>query len=102
LTRSERERTLLQLISSAQLPRPVTNIRQHGYLLDAYWPAEGLVVEFDGWRGHGHRLAFESDRKRDQVLVAAGLRVLRVTDRQLKYEPVAVAARIAQALCAAR
>ena len=46
----------------------------------------------------GHRLAFERDRKRDQVLLAAGIRVLRITDRQLKHEPIAVAARIAQAL----
>lgn len=98
LTRSERERLLLKLIDSAQLPRPATNVRVHGYLLDAYWPAQGLVVEFDGWGAHGHRLAFERDRKRDQVLVAAGLRVLRVTDRQLRDEPVAVAVRIAQAL----
>jgi very-short-patch-repair endonuclease len=32
------------------------------------------------------------------VLVAAGYRVLRVTDRQLLDEPIAVVARIAQAL----
>lgn len=98
LTRSDRERLLLELIDSAQLPRPLTNVRRHGYLLDAYWPAEGLVVEFDGWGAHGHRLAFESNRKRDQVLLAAGLRVMRVTDRHLEDEPVAVVVRIAQAL----
>ena len=49
-------------------------------------------------QAHGHRSAFERDRKRDQVMLANGLRVIRVTDRQLKYEPVAVAARIAMAL----
>jgi very-short-patch-repair endonuclease len=73
-------------------------VRLHGYLVDAYWPAEGLVVEFDGWDGHGHRLAFESNRKRDQVLLANGIGVMRVTGRHLKVEPVAVAARIAMAL----
>jgi very-short-patch-repair endonuclease len=56
------------------------------------------VFEFDGWQGHGHRLAFESNRKRDQIMVAAGLRVLRVTDRHLEHEPIAIVARIAQAL----
>jgi very-short-patch-repair endonuclease len=98
MTRSEKERALLKLIDAAQLPRPLTNVRLHGYLVDAYWPAEGLVLEFDGWPGHGHRLAFESNRKRDQVLLANGIRALRVTGRQFKVEPVAVAARIAMSL----
>lgn len=98
LTRSERERALNRLLTQAQLPKPLTNVRLHGYLVDAYWPEHGLVLEFDGWQAHGHRSAFETDRKRDQVMVAHGLRVIRVTDRQLKHEPVAVAARIAQAL----
>jgi very-short-patch-repair endonuclease len=98
MTRSERERALLKLIGQAQLPKPLTNVRLHGYLVDAYWPEHGLVLEFDGWQAHGHRSAFENDRKRDQVMLANGLRVSRVTDRQLKYEPVAVAARIAMAL----
>lgn len=98
LTRSQRERLLLRLIDQAQLPRPVTNVRTHGHLVDVLWPAERLIVEFDGWRAHGHRRAFETDRKRDQILVAAGYRVVRITDRQLLDEPVAVVARIAQAL----
>ena len=84
MTRSEKERALLKLIDAAQLPRPVTNGRLHGYLVDAYWPAAGLIVEFDGWGAHGNRLAFESNRKRDQVLLAHGIRVLRVTGRQLE------------------
>jgi very-short-patch-repair endonuclease len=98
LTRSERERRLLKLIDQAQLPKPLTNAAIHGYRADIYWPQHNLVVEFDGWHAHGHRLAFESNRKRDQILLAAGIRVMRVTDRQLEDEPIAVTARIAQAL----
>jgi very-short-patch-repair endonuclease len=98
MTRSEKERRLLRLIDAAQLPRPVTNVRVHGYLIDVYWPAERLAVEFDGQRAHGHLLAFDANRKRDQVLLSHGVRVMRVTDRHLGGEPVAVAARIAQAL----
>jgi very-short-patch-repair endonuclease len=98
MTRSEKERALLRLVDAAQLPRPLTNVRVHGYLLDAFWPNENLVVEFDGWDGHGHRLAFDSNRKRDQVLLARGIRTMRVTGRHFKEEPVAVAARIAQSL----
>ena len=98
LTRSEKERRLLKLIAAAQLPKPLTNVPLHGYKADMYWPSHGLVVEFDGWQAHGHRHAFESNRKRDQVMVAHGIRVLRVTDRHLEDEPIAVVARIAQAL----
>ncbi|HET6867487.1 MAG TPA: DUF559 domain-containing protein, partial [Solirubrobacteraceae bacterium] len=102
MTRSERERALLRLLKAAQLPRPLTNVRLHGYLVDAYWPEHGLVLEFDGWQAHGHRSAFESNRKRDQVLLAHGVRSMRVTGRHLKQEPVALAARIAMALSRGR
>jgi len=98
MTRSERERVLLRLIAQAQLPKPLTNVRVQGYLVDAYWPEHGLVLEFDGWQAHGRRSAFENDRKRDQVLIAHGLRVIRVTDRQLTHEPIAVATRVAMSL----
>ena len=98
MTRSEKERALLRLIEQAQLPRPLTNVNVYGYLADAYWPGEGLIVEFDGWDAHGHRLAFESNRKRDQVLLAHGIRSMRVTGRHLKGEPLGLTARIAQAL----
>ena len=98
MTRSEKERALLRLLAQAQLPKPLTNVYVHGYLVDVYWPEHGLVLEFDGWSAHGHRLAFESNRKRDQVLLAHGVRVMRVTGRHLEHEPIAVVARIAQAL----
>jgi very-short-patch-repair endonuclease len=98
MTRSERERVLLKLLAQAQLPKPLTNVRLHGYLVDAYWPQQRLVLEFDGWKAHGHRGAFDRDRKRDQVMLANGLGAMRVTDRHLTHEPVALVARIAQAL----
>jgi len=100
LTRSERERRLLKLIDQAQLPTPRTNYPLNGYVADMYWPAQKLVVEFDGWQAHGHRLAFDKNRKRDQVLIANGIRVMRVTDRHLTNEPIAVTVRIGMALSA--
>ena len=98
LTRSDRERRILKLIAQAQLPRPLTNVPLHGYVADVFWPEHNLILEFDGWQGHGHRLAFESNRKRDQVMLAAGLRTLRVTDCQLTMEPIALTTRIAQTM----
>jgi predicted transcriptional regulator of viral defense system len=98
MTRSEKERALLKLIDAAHLPRPVTNVRLHGYLVDAYWPEQGLALEVDGWDAHRHRLAFESNRKRDQVLLAHGVRTMRVTGRQLENEALSLTARIAGSL----
>lgn len=98
LTRSEKERRILKLIQQAHLPKPLTNVPLHGYVADVFWPEHKLILEFDGWQGHGHRLAFESNRKRDQVMLAAGLRTLRVTDRQLTNEAIALITRIAQTL----
>jgi very-short-patch-repair endonuclease len=70
----------------------------HGFLVDFLWPEYKLIVEVDGHGTHGTRLAFESDRRRDQVHVAHGYVVVRITWMQLQYEPMAVIARIAQAL----
>lgn len=101
MTRSEAERALRRLIRAAELPEPLFNVRLLGMQIDALWPAQRLVVEVDGYRFHGHRAAFERDRRRDQRLAAAGYTVIRITWRQLRDEPVAVAVRLAQALASA-
>jgi very-short-patch-repair endonuclease len=62
------------------------------------WPREKLIVEVDGYRFHRSRAKFESDRRRDLELTAAGYRVVRVTWRQMREEALFVVARIAQAL----
>ena len=56
------------------------------------------MVEVDGYRFHSSRTAFERDRRRDADLSARGFRVIRITWRQLVDEPLAVIARVAQAL----
>lgn len=101
LTRSEAERRLLELIDAAGLPRPRTNVRIGRSEVDAVWWKERLVVEVDGFAFHGHRAAFERDRRRDADLAARGLRVIRVTWRQIADEPEAVIARLAAALAVA-
>jgi very-short-patch-repair endonuclease len=97
-SRSEAERRFMALVAAARLAAPATNVRLSGYEVDFLWAVARLVVEVDGHRYHGHRAAFERDRLRDQVLVASGYRVVRVTWRQLVDEPFALVARIAQAL----
>jgi very-short-patch-repair endonuclease len=97
-TRSVYEQKLLQLIRDAELPKPFTNARVEGHVVDMIWPAQRLIVEFDGFAYHSDRKAFETDRRRDQDLVAAGYRVIRITARQLDQTPFAVVARLSQAL----
>lgn len=97
-TRSRYERRLLKLIRDAGLPRPVVNVKVEGHMVDLFWPEQRLVVEFDGFKFHGDRRAFETDRLRDQRLVAAGYRVIRITARQLDHDSYAVIARLAAAL----
>jgi very-short-patch-repair endonuclease len=98
VTQSKVERTMLALVEAAELPAPRVNVRLHGFTVDFLWPAHKLAVEVDGYRFHSSRPAFERDRYRDQVLAAAGLLVLRVTWLQLEHEPIAVIARLSQAL----
>jgi very-short-patch-repair endonuclease len=101
-SRSEAERLLLSVIARAGLPAPATNSRVLGMEVDFLWAEARLIVEVDGYAFHGHRRAFERDRRRDQALVAAGFRVIRVTWRQLAREPLAVVAAVAQALALSR
>jgi very-short-patch-repair endonuclease len=87
---------------AAGVPYPECNVklRIDGEPLEAdlLWAEKRLVIETDGEETHGTRSAFQSDRRRDQVLVAAGYRVARVTWRQAEDEPDAVVARIKRML----
>ena len=73
----------------------------HGYEVDFFWPEHGLVMELDGYDFHSSRAAFERDRVKQAKLLAAGVPVLRVTGRQIRFEPYALIAHIAQALARA-
>ncbi len=93
-TRSEAERRALALIEAAALPRPNVNTFVAGHEVDLYWPEHRLAVEIDGYAFHSTRQAFERDASRDADLDDAGLRVRRITWRQLDREPEAVADRM--------
>jgi very-short-patch-repair endonuclease len=97
-TRSKGERRMRQLLRAARLPMPRVNTRAAGYEIDFLWEEERVIVEVDGFRFHGHRRAFERDRRKDMALTAAGYLVIRLTWNQLKNEPFTVIAHIARAL----
>jgi very-short-patch-repair endonuclease len=82
----------------ADLPAPLTNVSILDHEVDAYWPAQRLVVELDGFAYHGHRAAFERDRARDAAMQAEGYRVVRLTHRQLETETPRIATQLRKML----
>lgn len=92
-TENDFEEALLALTRSLGLPDP----RVQFYIdpgdggpairADFAWPDLRIVIETDGRKTHGTRQAFETDRRRDQRLIAAGWTVIRTTWRQLTQRP---------------
>lgn len=83
---------------SAGLPKPLVNREVEGFEVDFNWPQQRVVVEADDWSSHGGRGAFERDRIRDAVLLAAGWRVVRITRARLAQDPEGVSALLARLL----
>lgn len=92
LTRRELERMFLTLCRRRHFPQPEVNARMGPYEVDFLWRDRCLIVETDGFRNHGNRAAFESDRRRDAFLQSRGYRVLRFTHRQVLERTPVVAA----------
>ena len=94
-------RVLPRLLASG-LPRPTCNktleVDGERLMVDFLWEQQRVVVETDGAGTHETPVAFQRDRFRDQVLVAAGYRVSRATWDQMHDELDAVVQRIARTL----
>jgi very-short-patch-repair endonuclease len=97
-TRSQAERMLVALLRTAGLPQPRFNARVEGYEVDALWPRERVVLEFDSYAFHATRAAFERDRRRTAALTRRRYVVLRTTWRELTQASHALIARTAEAL----
>lgn len=102
IVRSRLEARLLPLLIEEGLPTPRTNVklRLEGQLfeVDLLWEEQRLAIETDGEETHDTRAAFQRDRKRDQILTAAGYRTSRITWEQVRDEPNAVINRVARML----
>lgn len=100
--RSRLEARLLPILVEEGLPSPRCNARLqidgHRLEIDMLWEKQKLAIETDGEETHGTPVAFQRDRLRDQVLLAAGYRTARITWLQVKDEPTAVVRRIARML----
>jgi very-short-patch-repair endonuclease len=95
-TRSDPERRFAELVRAAGLPEPEMNGRFGRFVVDALWRDLRLAVEIDGYEYHSTKRSFESDHERDQVLIEAGLSVLRFTADQVAGQPEVVLARLAR------
>jgi very-short-patch-repair endonuclease len=93
-TRSELERSFLQLCRRHRLPTPEVNAPIGPYTVDFLWRRQRLVVETDGYAAHRGRQAFEDDRARELYLHGRGLRVRRFSDRQIEHRAGEVAAAV--------
>lgn len=93
--RSRLEERFAPFLRRHHLPLPRFNdwipLDPKPYRVDCHWPETRLIVELDGWEGHGTRSAFQDDRARDRALRVAGYSVIRLTWAQLNSEPEAIA-----------
>lgn len=97
-TIGEAHKRLLELVRSAGLPHPETEVQIGPYRVDMLWRRERVIVEVDGATYHSIPSRIEADKRRDAELAARGYVVVRVTWRQLVDEPHAVLARITRVL----
>ena len=80
---SHLEARVIRLLDASGLPPPVCqhpiSLEGRRYRLDLAWPELRRFAETDGFAFHGHRSAFDADRRRQNALVAAGWVGVRIT-----------------------
>jgi hypothetical protein len=86
-TRSGWEDDFPRFCADHGLPAPVMGQPLGGYIVDALFPVEKVIVELDSWRFHKGKIAFETDRERDAHALANGFVNVRVTEERLDERP---------------
>ncbi|MBV9803475.1 MAG: DUF559 domain-containing protein, partial [Solirubrobacterales bacterium] len=84
------------------LPAPVMGAPVCGYLVDALFVRERVIVELDSWPFHSGKPAFETDRERDADMLARGLVTVRATEERLDERPREEAERLHRILASRR
>jgi hypothetical protein len=69
------------------LPAPVMGARVCGYIVDALFVAERVIVELDSKQFHMDAIAFETDRERDADTLEHGFVTVRVTWERIDERP---------------
>jgi hypothetical protein len=91
-TRSPLEERFIPLCESFGIPMPEINVLVEGWLVDAVWRHERVVVELDGYDNHRSPAQIERDRRKELELRALGFLVIRYTWHQVTREADQVAA----------
>ncbi len=91
LTDSDLERRFVRIARDAGLPKPETQVTVCGHRVDFLFREAGVVIETDGLRYHRTPTQQKRDRVRDQELTVAGMRILRFTHGQIRFERAYVA-----------
>jgi Transcriptional regulator, AbiEi antitoxin len=86
-TRSGWEDDFPKFCETYGLPTPVMGQPLLGYIVDALFVEERVIVELDSWLYHGGKIAFENDRERDADTPAHDFVTVRVTEERLYERP---------------
>jgi len=82
---SDPEKHIAEVLVRAGLPAPVhqhrVRIGSRVLRIDLSYPDHMVAIEFDSWKFHSGRRAFDDDRARGNELVLLGFTVLRFTSR---------------------
>ncbi len=78
-TRSGWEDEFPAFCAAYGLPAPVTGAPVLGFIVDALFPVERVIVELDSWEFHKGKIAFDTDRDRDADTLVAGYVTVRAT-----------------------
>ena len=101
-TRSELEDRTLELLRRHGFPDPSTNAMvqtpERTYEVDFLFPEQRVIIEADGDRYHGTRLAREQDAAKQAALEEAGYRVIRVTWAHITRDTAQTARRLGRVL----
>jgi hypothetical protein len=76
------------------LPTPIMGQPLHGYIVDALFPAERVIVELDSLEFHMGAIPFEEDRDRDADMLARGYVTVRITWERIEQRPEREARRL--------
>jgi hypothetical protein len=101
-TNSPLEDDFVEFAKRYGLPTPTTNTHLLGYEIDVLYPRERVIVEVDSAMYHMDRDSFERDRKRDVIMLEAGIVTVRITDERMATEPQAEADRLLAILAGRR
>jgi hypothetical protein len=97
-TRSDWEDDFPAFCAAYGLPAPVMGAPLLGYIVDALFPAERVIVELDSYQFHSGKIPFDTDRERDAETLAHGFVTLRTTSERMEQQPEREARRLGKIL----